>query len=146
MIKNKKQNGFTLIELLITLVIVTIALLGISALQLKSLQNSYASYQRTLAIVQANDVAEHLWANACNAYVDIKASPLVPTTIFDDVITEWVTKNQGQSELKNWSGDVTQDATDSRLFRVTVTWDDKKTEGTQQSVTQSFSIPVLSCI
>ncbi len=146
MIKNKKQNGFTLIELLITLVIVTIALLGISALQLKSLQNSYASYQRTLAIVQANDVAEHLWANACNVYTDISASPLTTTTTFDEIVADWVTKNQNQSELKSWGGVVTQDTVDSRLFKATVTWDDKKTEGTQQSVTQSFSIPILNCL
>ena len=61
-----KIDGFTLLEVLVTLVIMSIGLLGLASLQLRSLQYTHASYQRTLASIYAKDMAERMWTNLKN--------------------------------------------------------------------------------
>lgn len=56
------QRGFSLIEALIALVILSIGLIGVAAMQLKALQSANAGYQRSVASVAAVDAQERLWA------------------------------------------------------------------------------------
>ncbi|SDX11980.1 type IV pilus modification protein PilV [Thiocapsa roseopersicina] len=60
-----RQYGVTLIETLITMVIVSVGLLSIAALQLKSVQYASESYHRSVATVLAGDLVERLWAGIC---------------------------------------------------------------------------------
>ena len=60
------QSGFSLIEVLVTLLVLSIGLLGVAALQVVSLQYSSTSLHRSIAVIQANDLVERLWANACD--------------------------------------------------------------------------------
>ena len=57
------QLGFTLIEALIALLVLSIGLLGVAAMQLKALQGAHAAYQRSIASLAAQDAQERLWAN-----------------------------------------------------------------------------------
>ncbi|MCE9683041.1 type IV pilus modification protein PilV [Halomonas alkalisoli] len=57
-----RQRGFTLIEALVALVVLSIGLLGVAALQLKALQSAHAGYQRAAASLAAQDAVERLWA------------------------------------------------------------------------------------
>ncbi len=59
---SSKKNGFTLIEALVALVVLSIALLGIAAMQLQALKSSGEAYQRSLASLIAVDVQERVWA------------------------------------------------------------------------------------
>lgn len=61
-----KQQGFTLIEVLIALVLSSVALLGLAAGQLKSLQYATNSFNYTLSLVQANNAIERTWVNLCD--------------------------------------------------------------------------------
>ena len=61
-------SGFTLIEILIALLVLSIGLLGLAAVQFQSLQNSHASYERSMATMQARDLVERLWAGICDLY------------------------------------------------------------------------------
>ena len=63
---SKIQYGFTLVEVLIALVISSIALLGLAAGQLKSLQYATNSFNYTVSLVQANNAVERTWANLCS--------------------------------------------------------------------------------
>lgn len=56
------QRGFSLIEALIALVVLSVGLLGVAAMQLKALQSAHDGYQRSLASVAAVDAQERLWA------------------------------------------------------------------------------------
>ncbi|MGM1052506.1 MAG: type IV pilus modification protein PilV [Pseudomonadota bacterium] len=56
------QSGFTLIEALVALLVLSIGLLGVAAMQLKSLQGAHAAYQRSIASLAAQDAQERLWA------------------------------------------------------------------------------------
>lgn len=56
------QSGFTLIEALVALVVLSIGMLGVAAMQLKALQGGHAAYQRSIASLAAQDAQERLWA------------------------------------------------------------------------------------
>jgi len=55
-------RGFTLIEALIALLVLSIGMLGVAAMQLKALQGAHAAYQRSIASLAAQDAQERLWA------------------------------------------------------------------------------------
>lgn len=57
------QRGFSLIEVLVTLVLVTIGVLGMVALQGRSIQYTQDAVQRNNAVSLVNDLAEIIRAN-----------------------------------------------------------------------------------
>ena len=57
------QSGLSLIEVLITVVLVSIGLLGLAGLQLTSVQNSNSSSERFIATTLAQDILERMRAN-----------------------------------------------------------------------------------
>lgn len=58
-----KAQGFSLLEVLIAVLIIAFGLLGMAALQLKTVQNSHSAYQRTIASIIAMDASERMWIN-----------------------------------------------------------------------------------
>lgn len=62
----KMFKGFSLIEVLIATAISAIALLGLAAGQVKSLQYATNSLSYTLSIIQANNAVEQSWSQLCN--------------------------------------------------------------------------------
>ncbi|MGM0988535.1 MAG: type IV pilus modification protein PilV [Pseudomonadota bacterium] len=65
--RHRRQQGFTLIEALVALLVLSIGLLGVAAMQLKSLQGAHAAYQRSIASLAAQDAQERLWARMAEA-------------------------------------------------------------------------------
>ncbi|MDT8427356.1 MAG: type IV pilus modification protein PilV [Pseudomonadales bacterium] len=57
------QTGTTLIEVLVSLLILSVGLLGMAGLQTVSLRNTQAAYQRTQATLSAQDMMERMRAN-----------------------------------------------------------------------------------
>ncbi len=55
--------GFTLLEVMIALVIFSIGLLGLAGLQARGLQSNTVAQYRTMAVIQAYDMAERIRAN-----------------------------------------------------------------------------------
>lgn len=60
---SRNHRGFSLLEVLVTVVVLSVGLLGIAALQLKSLRFTYDSNLFYLASQQANDMADRMRAN-----------------------------------------------------------------------------------
>lgn len=58
-----KHAGFTLIEVLIAMLILTIGLLGLAALQATSLKNNQSAYYRSQATQLAYDIADRMRVN-----------------------------------------------------------------------------------
>jgi len=74
------QAGYLMIEVLITMFILAIGLLGVVGLQARAQQAETDSYQRTQALILAQDMADRISANRTAAF-DTSASPyIVPTT------------------------------------------------------------------
>lgn len=60
------QKGITLLEVMIALVLSSIALLGLAAAELRSLQYATNSFNYTVSTIQANNAIERTWASLCN--------------------------------------------------------------------------------
>lgn len=58
------HRGFTLIEVLVALLVLSIGLLGLAALQITSLQFNTDSYARTQATLLAYDILDRMRANS----------------------------------------------------------------------------------
>ncbi len=63
MISSLRQRGFSLLEVLVTLVLLSIGLLGVAALQLNSLRYAATSGGRNQAALFAQEVADRIRAN-----------------------------------------------------------------------------------
>lgn len=58
-----RQSGMTLIEVLVTVVLISVGLLGVAALQLVSLKNNQDAYVRSQASSLAGDILDRMRAN-----------------------------------------------------------------------------------
>lgn len=59
----QKISGFTMIEVLVTLIILSIGLLGLAALQARSMVSNHNAYLRSQAIQSAYDIGDRMRAN-----------------------------------------------------------------------------------
>jgi len=59
----KKHDGFTLVEILVTVLVLSIGLLGLAGLQVKSMKSNHSSYLRTQATIMAYDMIDRMRAN-----------------------------------------------------------------------------------
>lgn len=57
------QRGMSLVEVLVTLVLISVGLLGVAALQVTSLKSNQESYARSQASALASDIMERIRAN-----------------------------------------------------------------------------------
>lgn len=132
------QRGFSMMEILITMVVLSIGLLGLAGLQVSGLQNNQSSYYRTVAMQQAYNIADRVRANPAGekagAYDSISGTGTNPGCIssgcspaqmaqYDQYA--WNTDNANQ--LPSGKGTVTRNG---NLFTVTVMWDDQRTGAT----------------
>jgi type IV pilus assembly protein PilV len=57
------QTGMTLVEVLVTMVLISVGLLGVAALQMTSLKNNQESYVRSQAAMLAADMLDRMRSN-----------------------------------------------------------------------------------
>ena len=58
-----KLAGFTLVELLVSIVVVSIGLIGLAAMQLQGLRSNQIAFNRSIATELAYDIADRMNAN-----------------------------------------------------------------------------------
>ncbi|MDY7117387.1 prepilin-type N-terminal cleavage/methylation domain-containing protein [Halomonas sp. SSL-5] len=81
-----RQTGFTLLEVLISIVVVSLGLLGTALLQLNALKSVEHAYESSLANLAAQDVKELLWATQLvSADADVVAPLQVACPTHGDV-------------------------------------------------------------
>lgn len=105
------QQGVTLIEVLVTIVILTIGLLGLAGLQSRLQVTEVEAYQRAQALILLEDMANRITVNrnSASSYVTGVSNPLgtgmtCPTstaTRKDIDLKEWCNTLQGASEVLN---------------------------------------------
>jgi len=90
-------GGFTLIEVLVALVIISIGLLGLAAMQSRGLQDNKSAILRSVAVQSAADILDRMRANrsaALNGSYDIDLdddAPTVTTSIAKIDLYQWKT-------------------------------------------------------
>lgn len=101
--KIQNKAGFSLIEVLVTVLIVSVGLLSIAALQINAKRAMYDSVQRTFASEMIQELADRMRANSgeLESYLDGAASP---STQADGDLTEWRNMLEGGAEVSNKGG------------------------------------------
>jgi type IV pilus assembly protein PilV len=113
------QQGLSMIEVLVTLVLLTVGLLGFATLESKLQVTQMESYQRAQAVLLVNDMAERMNSNYPNvsSYVTGTTTPLgvgnttettacTTLTGYSRDLCEWNLALQGAAETKT-SGSTT---------------------------------------
>ncbi|WP_282041537.1 type IV pilus modification protein PilV [Halomonas alimentaria] len=131
--RSSVERGFTLIEALVALLVLSIGMLGVAAMQLKALQGAHAAYQRSIASLAAQDAQERLWAQlavgggTCPSWDDAK------NIGSDDGIAPWEDSwseylRDFDSEEAGVGGSVSPSATpnDDCEFDITVSWSESR--------------------
>ena len=102
----KRHTGFTMIEILVALLVLSIGLLGLAALQATGLRYNHSSYLRSQAVLQAYDMADRMRANLpgvqAGAYNNLSG---IPSTHTDCGATSCNTTQMAQFDLWQWNTD-----------------------------------------
>jgi type IV pilus assembly protein PilV len=133
----QQQQGFTLLEVLIALLILSIGLLGLAALQTTSLRSNQMASMRTTATQLAYDISDRMRANpvgvAAGEYVLAGGTTPSGTSIAATDLIAW---NQAVTALPGGRSSITQcDGTsvppcDGVTHIITVQWDEMRTGAT----------------
>jgi len=103
-----KERGMTLIEVLLAIVIFAIGLLGVAALQVAGLRYTKGSQNRSLAIIQAENITERMRANPAAVADGKYVTPDVSETLPDCLTTECTPAQMAEYDLATWLSDTRQ--------------------------------------
>jgi type IV pilus assembly protein PilV len=127
--RNRRRiRGFTLVEALVTLLVLSIGLLGVAVLQLTSLRANHSASMRSQATLLAYEVVDRMRANRNRALagdydIDLGDTPGTGTVAEDD-LDMWKTN---LATLPEGDGAIERDVVDGQtIFIVTVQWDDSR--------------------
>lgn len=84
------EKGFSLIEALVAILILSLGLLGVVAMQLNAMKSAHVAYQRSIATIAAQDMVERLWIALGNGAPTSIVCPDPAGGILDDWHSEWV--------------------------------------------------------
>lgn len=93
----KKSAGFSMVEVLVSLLILSIGLLGMVALQARAIQENQGAYLRSQASIETYDILERMRANRAaaeaGAYnIDMGVSRVSSSNPMAGIdLTDWVT-------------------------------------------------------
>lgn len=129
-----KHRGFTLIEVLVTLIILSVGLLGVAGIQLYALKSNDSAYLRSQASLYANEMMDRMRANrmaasagnydkALSAFSTLTA-PATNAPVAEKDRYNWYRKLN--AELPSAQGGIDCDA--NAICTVTVQWDDARAE------------------
>ncbi|MCP4234636.1 MAG: type IV pilus modification protein PilV [Aestuariibacter sp.] len=135
-VKRNLQRGFSMLEILISVVVLSIGLLGVAGLQLTSLRQADSANYRSLATIKSYDIIDKMHANRALALAgsyDIALADPAPSTstIQGSDVANWL---NALAELPSGDGSVVVAA---GIATITVQWDDSRGDG---STTESFQL------
>ncbi|MGD8629122.1 MAG: type IV pilus modification protein PilV [Gammaproteobacteria bacterium] len=148
----RRQTGFTLLEVLIALLVLSIGLLGLAALQTTGLRSNQMASMRTLATQFTYDITDRMRSNpagvAAGEYVIARddAPATSPATIAETDLVEW--RNNITQRLPNGMSDITQCDTGTApscaelTHIVTVYWNESRRD--TSGVAATFNCPPTS--
>lgn len=131
-IASRQAQGITLIEILVSLVILSLGLLGVAALQGRGLQASYDAYLYSQASSLAYEMAERIRANEGTAY-NLAMTGTAPTGTACNTATSLCTATEMASyDLASWinrlnqlpsgQGQVTKAGAAPSTYTIIVRW------------------------
>lgn len=125
------QAGFSLIEALVSLIVISVGMIGIAAMYGQGLGASRTALYRTQAVNLASDMADRIRANrtATTSYEGVGANgncdPGGNTNCTVQAMARhdlWLWRTQVQNQLPGGVGTVTVDTTTPPVYNISVTW------------------------
>jgi type IV pilus assembly protein PilV len=137
-----KNAGFTLIEVLVSLILLSVGLLGLAALQANSLKNNQSAYNRSQATQLTYDIADRMRANvaetnklALSEYIATttpvaqvncaNTTGCTPVLMAQNDRFEWNAALAGT--LSSGTGTISVDPA-TRVFTITINWIENRDE------------------
>ncbi len=144
MIRGKQfaQRGVGLVEVLVALLVLSVGLLGLAGLQLRTLRNSQSSLERGVAVVESHAIADAMRSDRINAVendayeLTHAEGPPAGATFAKTVLRTW--RNNLVSSLG--TGATGSVACNGALCTVEVRWNDER--GSGGSATQTVTTQV----
>ncbi len=133
-------RGFSLLEVLIALLILSIGLLGLAALQMRGLKYNHDAYVRSQSTILAYDIMDRMRGNSANSadYADpVSTSIVCSDTVGSGANERRCWEDKLVSMLPAGSGSIAQNGTDTSLYNVTINWTDRETGN---SVNQTWMV------
>lgn len=137
-----RQSGVSLVEVLVTIVVLSLGLLGLAGLQANGLRASQGAYYRAQAAQFAFDMADRMRANATpvtaatyemTAFTNAAGAPS-GSTLRERDTREWLNRlaglPDGRGRIDVESGSVT----------IEVQWDDRRAAGGTAATPSTFSL------
>ena len=122
----RQQRGVTLIEVLVTIVVLSLGLLGMAGLQLSSMRLSQGSQMRSTAAQLATDMAERMRSgDARNYALALTATRPGGTSQRERDQADWLAR---VAALPGGQGGIAIDAVNNTVT-ITVQWDDSRAAG-----------------
>ena len=125
----RKNHGFSLVEVLIAMLVMSIGLLGLAALQAQGLKFNHDAYGRTQGTALAYDIMDRMRANRANAadYVVADPNEACDATVADADMDLSCWYDNLAALLPSGTGGIAQNAVDATMYDVTVQWSDRET-------------------
>lgn len=122
-----KSSGFTLVEALVALLVLSIGLVGYAAMQLKAMQSAHVAYQRSVATMAAQDLAERLWIGLGQSAPASILCPAVTSGMFNDWLDEW------EVNMPSLSREDSEVVKEGCKYTITVKWGDERFQDEEPS-------------
>lgn len=151
MLNYSKQQGMSLIEAMVALLVISVGLLGIAALQIVALQQNSSSQWHSQAVWYSYEITDRILANSTvfdnyagvdtdNEYSqDCQALSCSAAAMVNADAQDWAA---AVTQLPNGRGMITQPAADS--LTITVMWDDAGTGATGTNCSNNSDVD-LTC-
>ncbi len=146
--QTSRQSGYSLFEVMIAIVVTSIGLLGLAAIQATGLKNNQSAYHRSQATVLAYDIADRMRANASSidnyltSFMTLTAATATGAQAGCKNTTGCSTAQMAQNDLLDWNaaltavlpvptGTITIDdrgtiTVDDDVYTISVNWDDNR--------------------
>lgn len=99
------QGGVGLIEVLVAILLLSVALLGLARLQLETMQDQRLSYNRTVAQLLGQQMAERIQANS-DAIDDYIVTNLQSRTLSDGCSESCTSGDLASQDLDDWQSNL----------------------------------------
>lgn len=112
----RKQTGFSMVELLVSVVIMSIGVLGMAGLQIISMQQNRSALLQGEATLRANDILDRIRANPDTAYAAVlNATPAVTTNCVGNNCSE---AEMAAYDIAQWQCSINSTAADGSTHTV----------------------------
>lgn len=131
-VRRTAARGMSLIEVLVSVLVLSLGLLGIAAMQSMALRGGQSSLESSQAVMAAGSIAEAMRANSINLASyntgGMQCAAVTGTTLAINDRNAWLTSMQsGFGANASVCGEIDCDA--NRNCDITVQWDDSRAGG-----------------